>query len=699
MEFVHPEILWALTALAIPIAVHLLHFRRFRKVAFSQVAFLNEVKRETKAMQQIKHWLILLLRLLGMAGMILAFAQPFFPPEDEVGTGMDQTAGHAISIYVDNSFSMQALGEDGQLLQSAQNKASTVVEQFDPTDRFQVVTNDFSGRDQIFLTQEQALERLASIEATPIVRPLEVVMKRMAGQLEKEPLRKRVAYLFSDLQSSTHRFEPESTAADTNARWHFIPEFASTSPNIWVDSVWFEEPLQLAGRPASLRIRLRHNAKKAVEGLPMHLNMQGNRVAAGTFNLVPGIATDTALRFTHGLAGLQRGRIAIEDAPIQFDDALYFGYEVRDEIRVLHITDNPNGQSAQAVTRVFQSTDNLYRLNTSSSWTPQEIAQEHLILVSGVASPSSGLIQTLANFVDQGGSVCYMPDRASSNSSIYEAMGAADKGSWISISDRVAQLQTNHPFFAGVFDTQPERLNLPTVAELWQRKTAAREEILASTLLGHPFFSKLAHGQGTVYFLATSPDLTCSNLTRHALWVPILLRMAEQAKATPVVWGVIGQTNSISIASTPKDLESVALVGPLSETSLTSQAPLDAQNWLPEARFIQGRTALQIGSLGLQTGHYNVNFVNETVAILGINQDRIESDHRAFSVDSFQAQWAEWNWSHVDVLPTSAAGLTHVIERLEKGNSLWFHFIFAALIALLAESFLLRSWKRSSLNP
>ena len=696
MEFVHPEILWALTALAIPIAVHLLHFRRFRKVAFSQVAFLNEVKRETKAMQQIRQWLILLLRLLGMVGIILAFAQPFFPPEDELGTGEDSVSGHAIAIYVDNSFSMQALGEDGQLLQSAQNKAAVVVEQFEPTDRFQIVTNDFSGRDQIFLTQDQAMERLVEIETSPVVRPVEAVMKRMAGQLEKEPLRKRVAYLFSDLQESTHRFEPESTAADTNARWHFIPEFASTAPNIWVDSIWFEEPLQLAGRPASLRIRVRHNAKQAVEGLPMHLNIQGERVAAGTFNLIPGLATDTALRFTHGLAGLQRGRIAIEDAPIQFDDDLYFGYEVRDEIRVLHITDDPNGKSAQAIARVFQSTDNLYRLSTSATWTPQQITQEHLVLVSGVASPSSGLIQTLATFIKQGGSVCYMPDRASSNTSFFEAMGAESKGSWVAASDRVAELQTNHPFFAGVFDEQPERLNLPTISALWQRKTTAREEVLASTLLGHPFFSRLAWGQGTAYFLATSPDPSCSNLTRHALWVPLLLRMAEQAKATPILWGVIGQTLPISITASPEDLESVQLMGPISDAQGTESDPMIAQNWLPEARFIQGRTSLQIGSLALDPGHYQIDFSKKPVATIGINQDRKESDHIAFSVTSFQAQWAEWGWSHVDVLPTSAAGLTQVIDRLEKGTPLWFLFILLALIALFAESFLLRSWKRSS---
>ena len=661
MEFVHPEILWALSALAIPIAVHLLHFRRFRKVAFSQVAFLNEVKRETKAMQQIRHWIILLLRLLALSAIILAFAQPFFPPEGATADENDTIAGHAISIYVDNSFSMQAIGEDGQLLQSAKNKAAVVVEQFEATDRFQIVTNEFSGRDQIFLTQEQAMERLAEIKTSPVVRPVEAIMKRMGAQLEKEPLRKRVGYLFSDLQETTHRFSPESAAADTNAQWHFIPEFASTSPNIWIDSIWFEE-----------------------------------RVAAGTFNLLPGLPTDTALRFTHGLAGLHRGRITIEDAPIQFDDDLYFGYDVRDEIRILHITDDANSEASRSIERVYQSAENLYRLNTVTTWSPRELEDEQLVLVSGVSSPSSGLIQTLATFVDQGGSVCYMPERTSSDPQFFQAFDGQSKGSWISVSDRVSTLETSHPFFTGVFDSQPERLNLPTISELWHRETSAREEVLASTLLGHAFFSRLTFGKGTVYFLGTSPDPSCSNVTRHALWVPLLLRMAEQSKATPVMWGVIGQKTPIAVAAEPDAIESVSFSGPIAPAAPIDQSISKEPNWLPEARVIQGRTSIEIGNLNLDPGHYRVRFGAKDIALFGVNQNRQESDHRAFTVAEFQAQWAEWNWSHVDVVQASAAALSEAIDRLEKGNPVWFLFMYIALFALFVESFLLRSWKRSS---
>jgi hypothetical protein len=402
------------------------------------------------------------------------------------------------------------------------------------------------------------------------------------------------------------------------------------------------------------------------------------------------------LRFTHGLAGLHRGRITIEDAPIQFDDDLYFGYDVRDEIRILHITDDANSEASRSIERVYQSAENLYRLNTVTTWSPRELEDEQLVLVSGVSSPSSGLIQTLATFVDQGGSVCYMPERTSSDPQFFQAFDGQSKGSWISVSDRVSTLETSHPFFTGVFDSQPERLNLPTISELWHRETSAREEVLASTLLGHAFFSRLTFGKGTVYFLGTSPDPSCSNVTRHALWVPLLLRMAEQSKATPVMWGVIGQKAPIAVAAEPDAIESVSFSGPIAPAAPVDQSISKEPNWLPEARVIQGRTSIEIGNLNLDPGHYRVRFGAKDIALFGINQNRQESDHRAFTVAEFQAQWAEWNWSHVDVVQASAASLSEAIDRLEKGNPVWFLFMYIALFALFVESFLLRSWKRSS---
>src|SRR5687768_6356730 len=100
MKFVHPEILYALSALSIPIIVHLFNFRRFKKVLFSNVEFLKEIKLETQSKSKIKHLLILLSRMIAMACIILAFAQPYIP----AGNSTTRPGDRAISIYLDNSF-------------------------------------------------------------------------------------------------------------------------------------------------------------------------------------------------------------------------------------------------------------------------------------------------------------------------------------------------------------------------------------------------------------------------------------------------------------------------------------------------------------------------------------------------------------------------------------------------------------------
>ena len=102
MQFKHPEFLYALFALIIPILVHLFQLRRFQKVNFTNVQFLKAVTVQTRKSSQIKKWLTL-----------FAFAQPFLALEEIVGKKSKTV------LYLDNSFSMQAKGSKGPLLKRA----------------------------------------------------------------------------------------------------------------------------------------------------------------------------------------------------------------------------------------------------------------------------------------------------------------------------------------------------------------------------------------------------------------------------------------------------------------------------------------------------------------------------------------------------------------------------------------------------
>lgn len=113
MHFKHPEILYFLFLLVIPILVHLFQLRRFKKTYFTNVKLLKELQQQTHKTSTIKKWLLLATRLLLLTFLILAFAQPFFEAKES------QQKQNELVILLDNSFSMQAKGENGELFKKA----------------------------------------------------------------------------------------------------------------------------------------------------------------------------------------------------------------------------------------------------------------------------------------------------------------------------------------------------------------------------------------------------------------------------------------------------------------------------------------------------------------------------------------------------------------------------------------------------
>ncbi len=113
MHFKHPELLYALFLLVIPVLVHLFQLRKFETQKFTNVKFLRKAVLQTRKSSRLKKWLILCTRLLALACLIIAFAQPFFPPKEGIVKGQETL------VYLDNSYSMQAKGKKGILLKRA----------------------------------------------------------------------------------------------------------------------------------------------------------------------------------------------------------------------------------------------------------------------------------------------------------------------------------------------------------------------------------------------------------------------------------------------------------------------------------------------------------------------------------------------------------------------------------------------------
>src|SRR5688500_11284424 len=101
MSFLYPSFLWALGVLLIPVAIHLFNFRKTTRVYFSTTRFLKQVKEASSAKRKLRHYLVLLSRLLFLFFLVITFCQPIIPARDQMDS-------RNLVIYLDNSQSMSA---------------------------------------------------------------------------------------------------------------------------------------------------------------------------------------------------------------------------------------------------------------------------------------------------------------------------------------------------------------------------------------------------------------------------------------------------------------------------------------------------------------------------------------------------------------------------------------------------------------
>ena len=137
MQFKHPELLYALFLLVIPIFIHLFQLRRFKKLEFSNLDFLKRVRIKTRKSSQLKKWILLLTRMAIFSCIILAFSQPFSASKSALKNDKE------LVIYIDNSFSTQLIDTKGVSLQTHLQK---LYSQDFYDYKINWLTNDFSKR-------------------------------------------------------------------------------------------------------------------------------------------------------------------------------------------------------------------------------------------------------------------------------------------------------------------------------------------------------------------------------------------------------------------------------------------------------------------------------------------------------------------------------------------------------------------------
>jgi hypothetical protein len=681
MKFVHPEMLWGLVATAIPIIVHLFNFRKFKKVYFSNVEFLKEIKQETQSKRNLKHLLILASRLLALAAIVLAFAQPYIPQPGSA----EKPGGTAVSIFIDNSFSMQGAGKDGAMLDLAKNKALEIVESFAASDKFQLLTGDFEGRHQRLVSKEEMTSLIQEVDLSPASRKLSEVVSRQRDALITSGLEKRQAFLLTDLQASTTNLQ--EVANDTAMRITVVPELPEITGNVFIDSVWFETPVRQVNQPEILHARVVNTGSEDIESMPLQLIINGTQKSVATTAVGGNSKSTIDITYTNTEPGYKHCSLVLDDASITKDDAYYFSYDVAERIRILEVLGNT--AATQAVKTVFAD-DPFYEWESMPEGAIDygKFAGRHLIVVNQLRNFPSGLQAELSNFLDAGGSVFIIPASEIVLNEYNTALATWKAGQLSGKANApspVSQVNYEHYIFKEAFQRSTGNIDLPNANAYYNLSLTSGQwaEPMLTMQNGNPFMVSSSVGHGRVYFTSVSLSIEETNFTQHALFPATLVRLAEFSQPSTQLSYTLGREEAIV-------LRNLEMPG---EETFRLQNIVTSAEIIPEHRNAGNQVEVFVHNDLRDAGNYLLNWGTNAVQSIAFNYDRTESYNETMAVDDFAEQLNEQQFSNWSVLEGDLETVSAGAATLENGHKYWLSLVVWALIFLAIEILLIKFWR------
>jgi len=682
MRFVYPEFLYALSLLAVPVIVHLFNFRRFKKVFFTNVRFLKEIKEETTTRSKLKHLLVLLMRLLAVTFLVLAFAQPFRPSDRSLATGGTK----ALSIYVDNSFSMESASREGSYLDEAKKRAREIALSGNPSDQYQLLTNDFEARHQRLLGREQFLAWIDEIRISPATRRLSDVIARQMDMLAASDARDKAAYCISDFQET--QADLLKVRGDTTVRTYLVPVTVQPAGNVYIDSCWFTSPVVQADVPIELNARLVNASDQDVDNVQLKLLVNGVQKSLAGVSLASGASAVSHLTFTVTQPGIKKGELEITDHPIVFDNTWFFSF-VLDENRKLASID---GGTASAALKALFAAEPYFRLTPTPMGRIDysSLPESQAVFLNELPDIPSGLADELEKYVRGGGTVVVFPDTAFDPGSYNRFLTALDADTFTGLNtnpDKVDRLTTESPLFADVFERRQnpdDNLDLPVALQHFELSAGLRttREVIMRLQGGSPFMCAYTAGEGTLYVFTVPPDPAFGNFTRHALFVPVVYRIALLSGTNQKLFYRLG------------DDEPVTAGGRMAGETVFHLVNRDmGVDVIPEVRPQGNQVRVVLHDAVREAGIYDLTLNGEPVSALAFNYDRAESSLHFLSREGIAEAIGRNASAHMQLIEPGAGDLTARLVSLHEGTRYWKICVALALLFLAAEVVLLRFWK------
>lgn len=585
MQFKHPEFLYFLFLLAIPILVHLFQLRRFKNQPFTNVSFLKDIIIQTRKSSKLKKWLLLFTRLLLLTFLILAFCQPFFEAKDSKNTNNE------LHIVLDNSWSMQAKGSDGELMKRA---VEELLENVPENSSFSFYTANESFYSTDIKSLQPELQKLTYSSSTFDLNKIINKIKNNKSQVKKD-----IVVITDAVGLETKNL---STRAD-NYRTFFILKEAQSQSNVAIDSVYIHQTLDNFYE-IGVSLKTFGNIEKSIP-----LSIFDNKKLIAKTQVSPE-AVNKPVFFTlpknnfHGYA-------SIEDGSLVYDNTFYFSLDKPKKSRILSI-----GQEAEIafLSKIYTPDAFDYTHYTLKNLDYNAIENQDAIVLNELPDLPTSLQITLKDFLEKGGTLIVIPAKNSIVSHYnrwLSSLGNITFSDAIPATLKITSIAFNHPLYNDVFEKRVTNFQYPETNLYFPIKTNGQVALRYENQ--SEFLSQIKKGNGTLFLFASPLSKENSNFLQSPLVVPTFFKMGNISKLTGCNALTLGKEETILLD---------AVLGKDQIISLTNEK----EKSIPNQQSMGKKVKLMFIENPQTAGNFSLQKENENVANISFNYARTESD-------------------------------------------------------------------------
>jgi len=718
MSFVYPQFLWGLLALTIPIIIHLFNFRRTKKVYFSNNLFLKNVKEATTSKLKVKHLLILLARLLFITFLVITFAQPFLPGKESADDG--NNAEKLVYIYLDNSLSMSSeLNSKIRGIDQGVNYIEEILALYPRNTQYKFLTNEFANFSRVPKSSDELSELIAEVELSGVVRTADEVESKIRSDIDAAAFgsagnRRADIYVISDFQRSTFG-SPEVFTEDSLNNIKLVPISSSFEQNVYVDSIYLANPFVLADEANELAVVLKNDGSEDISDQIVRLLINEEQVASASLNIPAHTSGMVEFTLNFPLARNNRCQLIFEDYPVTFDNEFFFTLNLGDKISVLEIKSEQLGrQDSTAVAKVYANR-NIFDLQSYSvsNLDYSLIESSDLVILNEIGSSGgqSGTAVTpyLQEYLANGGHILFIPPASADLSLLAEVTGNSGiSAERIDLPDSIqadrqalANLDMANPFFEGMFEGETENFVMPPAEKIMEHNLQG--EPLLRYRTGEPYLlmlssryivSENASSEQLAFFASPLRD-AFTGIHRHAIFVPVMYRMASRSKSmnNQLYYYVDNPVIALETAS----FNDTLFESNTEDSRYLYKLSRGEEEVIPSQRMLSGRLLMEVPQGVIKAGFYDLVRAEETSSASSSNPLL----NLSFNIDKSESLIEQYQLSELEQLAESAANVNiyeaedveafaGMIRSEQTSIALWKYALLLSLLFLLIEILLIR---------